>query len=143
MRTALLTSIVTALLAYPALAEVAITDAYARVASPKAKAGAAFMVIENTGTTPDRLLSAASPAAKRVELHTHINDNGVMKMREVEGGFEIPAGGVYTLKRGGDHVMFMGLTESWAQGDKVPVTFNFESAGAVTVEIEVDLERRP
>lgn len=141
MKTALIAAI--ALIALPASAEVKITDSYARVASPKAKAGAAFMVIENTGTTPDRLVSAESPAAKRVELHTHINDNGVMKMREVEAGFEIPAGGSYMLKRGSDHVMFMGLTESWAHGDSVPVTLIFEGAGEVSVEIPVDLDRKP
>lgn len=132
-----------ALIALPAMAEVKITDAYARVASPMAKAGAAYMLIENTGAAPDRLIAVESPAAKRVELHTHIDDNGVMRMREVEAGFEIPPGGSHALKRGGDHVMFMGLTERWAHGDTVPVTLVFEGAGAVSVEIPVDLEREP
>ncbi|MEM1077792.1 MAG: copper chaperone PCu(A)C [Pseudomonadota bacterium] len=133
------------LVALPAAAmdkAIMVMDPYARVSSPVAKSGAAFMQIMNHGVEDDRLVSATSPAAARVELHTHIDDgNGVMLMREVEGGFAIEAGETYMLKRGGDHVMFMGLTESWAQGDMVPVTLVFEKAGEVTLDIPVDLER--
>lgn len=129
----------------PALAmdkPIMVMDPYARVSSPVAKSGAAFMEIMNHSEVDDRLVSASSPASVKVELHTHIDDgNGVMLMREVEGGFAIPAGETYTLKRGGDHVMFMGLTESWSQGDMVPVTLVFEQAGEITLEIPVDLER--
>lgn len=121
-----------------------VMDPYARVSSPVAKSGAAFMQIMNNAAEDDRLVSATSPAAARVELHTHIDDgNGVMLMREVEGGMAIPAGETHTLARGGDHVMFMGLTESWAQGDSVPVTLVFENAGEIMLEIPVDLERKP
>ncbi|MCV6584590.1 MAG: copper chaperone PCu(A)C [Marinibacterium sp.] len=120
-----------------------ITDAYARASGPHAKAGAAFMVIENHGSSDDQLIGASSDVAKRVELHTHIDKgDGVMQMREVEGGFAIPAGGAHALKRGGDHVMFMGLTRPLNQGDVVEVILTFEQAGDVTVEIPVDLERK-
>ncbi len=133
-----------ALLAAPALAEITIEDAYARSASPVAKAGAAFMTLVNSGETDDRLVAASSEAAKRVELHTHKeNAEGVMMMMEVEEGFPIPAGGSHTLARGGDHVMFMGLTGPWAHGDMLSVTLTFEDAGEMTVEIPVDLERQP
>lgn len=132
------------LLATPALAEITIEDAYARSAGPTAKAGAAFMVIHNTGDADDRLVSASSEVSKRVELHTHVDQGeGVMKMMEVEEGFAIPAGGLHALQRGGDHVMFMGLNGPWAQGDTLSVTLTFEQAGDVTVEIPVDLERKP
>ena len=120
-----------------------ISDAYARAAGPNAKAGAAFMVIENHAGQDDRLVSAASDVSARVELHTHIEDaNGVMQMREVENGFEIPSGGSHTLERGGDHVMFMGLNQSLNHGDTVEVILTFEKAGDVVVEIPVDLERK-
>ncbi len=133
-----------ALLAAPALAEITIEDAYARSASPVAKAGAAFMTLVNTGETDDRLIAASSEVAKRVELHTHSeNAEGVMMMMEVEEGFPIPARGSHTLARGGDHVMFMGLTGPWAHGDSLTVTLTFEEAGEMTVEIPVDLERQP
>ncbi|WP_049645616.1 copper chaperone PCu(A)C [Candidatus Rhodobacter oscarellae] len=132
-----------ALIAHPALADVAIHDAYARVAHPKAKAGAVFLQLENSGDAADRLLAVESPAAMRVELHTHSMVDGAMLMREVEGGFEIPAGGAHALERGGDHIMFMGLTAPWKQGEMIPVTLRFESGQVIETEIEVDLERKP
>lgn len=119
-----------------------ITDPYARASSPNAKAGAAFMVIENHTDTDDVLVSVTSDVAARVELHTHIDDgNGNMKMREVEDGFAIEAGGSHALKRGGDHVMFMGLNRSLNDGDTVTVTFTFQNAGDMTVDIPIDLNR--
>lgn len=132
--------------ALPALAQdgMTVVDAYARTSGPTAQSGAAFMVIENHTGTDDRLIAAASDVAQRVELHTHIADaNGVMQMRRVEDGFAIPAGGSHALARGGDHVMFLGLTRSLAQGDTVTVTLTFEKAGDVVVEIPVDLTRMP
>ena len=131
-------------LSTPALAEIAVHDAYARSAMASAKTGAAFMVIENTGDSDDRLVSAASDAAMKVELHTHVaDDNGVMKMMEVEDGITIPANGQHALARGGDHVMFMGLTGPFVQDETVTVTLTFEKAGDMEVEIPVDLERQP
>lgn len=125
------------------LADVVVHDAYARSAGAMAKAGAAFMMLENTGNTTDRLIDAQSDAAAKVELHTHIDQgDGVMKMTRVPEGFEIPAGSKVALQRGGKHVMFMGLNSQWSQGDVLDVTLVFERAGAVTVQIPVDLERQ-
>ncbi|SDL80801.1 copper chaperone PCu(A)C [Aliiruegeria lutimaris] len=130
-------------LATPALAEIEIKDAYARAAMPNAKAGAAFMQIVNTGSQSDRLVGATSGIAMKTELHTHISDgNGIMKMVHVEEGFPIPAGGMHMLKRGGDHVMFMGLKGPMNDGESVTVTLSFEKAGDVTVEIPIDLQRK-
>ncbi|XAY81184.1 copper chaperone PCu(A)C [Sagittula stellata E-37] len=139
----LLAGAVALTLASPAFADIEVADAYARAASPTAKAGAAFMVIRNTGSEDDRLVSAASDIAARVELHTHKDmGDGVMKMMHVEEGFAVPANGDHALARGGDHVMFMGLTRPMAQGDTVTVTLTFEKAGEVVVDIPVDLERQ-
>jgi hypothetical protein len=108
-----------------------------------AKAGAAFMHIMNTGTSDDRLIDAKSSAAKKVELHTHIDmGDGVMKMTHVPEGFSLPAGEAHMLKRGGDHVMFMGLTAPFEQGKLLDVTLVFERAGEIEVQIPVDLERK-
>ncbi|MBE1284136.1 MAG: copper chaperone PCu(A)C [Rhodobacteraceae bacterium] len=120
-----------------------IMDPYARSSRPGAPTGAAFMGIMNMSGEDDVLINASSDIAKRVELHTHIDDgNGVMQMRHDEDGFPIPAGGTHMLKRGGDHVMFMGLNESLEQGGTVTVTLTFEKAGDVVIEIPVDLERQ-
>jgi copper(I)-binding protein len=130
-------------LAAPAFAEIEIADAYARSASPMAKSGAAFIVIRNTDDTADRLIGAASDAAAKTELHTHISgDNGVMRMVHVEEGFELPAGGMIEMKRGAEHVMLMGLTDPMEEGETVTITLTFEKAGDMVVEVPVDLERQ-
>jgi copper(I)-binding protein len=141
-RTALLAG-ACALLPAIASAQVAVEDPYARAASPAARSGAAFMLIANEGATDDRLVSAASDVAERVELHTHVMDGDVMRMIHVEEGFAVPAGETIALERGGMHVMFLGLTRPLAQGDTVEVTLSFERAGDVTVAIPVDNERMP
>ena len=108
--------------------DITVQDAYARASRPGAPTGAMFMTIRNSGEAADRLLAAESPVAQLVELHTHIDDNGVMRMRPVEGGLEIPAGGEHMLMRGGDHVMLMGLKQELAVGDTFSVTLNFEES---------------
>ncbi|WP_425091217.1 copper chaperone PCu(A)C [Tropicimonas sp. S265A] len=134
-----------ALLTLPAFAgDILVKDAYARSASAVAKTGAAFMEIENTGAVADRLVAVRSDAAARVELHTHLSGgDGIMRMVEVKDGFEIPANGAHMLKRGGDHVMFMGLTGPLTDGETVSVTLVFEHAGEVAVEIPIDSKRMP
>lgn len=128
--------------ALPAFADgIIIQDPYARAAGATAIAGAAFMVVENHGHSADRLVAARSDAAARVELHTHVQDGDVMRMTEVEDGFVIPAHGTHALARGGDHVMFMGLTGPFIQGETVTVTLIFEQAGEIVLEIPIDNER--
>lgn len=133
-----------ALLALPAFAEGApgIRDAYARI-SP-AGSGAVFLVIENHSAEDDRLVSATSDVADRVELHTHIADaNGVMQMVEVEEGFEVKAASTRALQRGGDHIMLLGLTRPLKDGDSFDLTLTFARGGAVTVRVPVDNARKP
>lgn len=127
--------------AAPAFAEIEVHDPYAR--SSNAMAGAAFMVIHNHGEVDDHLISVTSDAAQRVELHTHIQDaDGVMRMTHVEEGFDLPAGGEIIMKRGAEHVMFMGLNAPFVQDETLTVTLVFEKAGEVVVEIPVDLDRQ-
>lgn len=120
-----------------------INDAYARFL-PGAKSGAAFFEIENHHVEDDRLIAAASNVAEKVEPHTHIQSaEGMMQMLPVEGGIVIPAQASAWLQRGGDHLMFMGLTEKLKDGDTISVTLTFERAGEVTIDIPVDNAREP
>lgn len=132
--------------ALPAFAQQSLTiaEAYALSSGAFAKTGAAFMAISNPGPEDDRLIAARSDVAERVELHTHLIDaNGVARMVEVEDGFAIPAGSTHALQRGGDHIMFLGLTAPFEQGQTIAVTLVFERAGEIAVEIPVDLSPRP
>ena len=119
----------------PALAQVQVDKPWARATAPGAKVGGGYMVIRNGGAA-DKLLSASSPAAAKVELHVHLNDNGVMRMREVPA-FEVPAKGVFELKPGGAHLMFMDIKRPFKEGEKLPVKLKFEKAGEVNAEFQV------
>ena len=129
----------------PAFAQdITVVDAYARSASPAAKTGAAFLVIENHSGQDDRLLDVASPAAKKVQLHNNVdNGQGVMSMKHMQEGIALPEGGTITMQRGGEHVMFMGLTGPFEQGEMIPLTLTFEKAGEIEIDVPVDLERKP
>lgn len=133
------------LFALPAAAEgIEVHDAYARTSSMMATSGAAFMMIHNTTGEADRLIGVKSDVAEKTELHTHKEDaNGVMKMIHVEEGFDLPADGMIEMARGGKHVMFLGLTQELTQGDVIDVTLVFEKAGDVTVQVPVDMDRKP
>jgi len=100
------------------------------------KMGAAYMLIANSGGA-DKLISASTNVAKTVELHTVIEENGVMQMRPVEGGIEVPASGNVELKPGGYHVMLIGLTKDLKAGDTVDLTLQFEKAGTTTLTAQV------
>jgi copper(I)-binding protein len=97
--------------------------------------GAAFLTIDNAGP-PDRLVGAESPIAHSVELHTHLHDGGVMRMRAVDS-IAIPAHGQAVLKPGGDHVMLIGVDTPPKAGDRVPLTLVFAKAGRITLDLPV------
>lgn len=106
---------------------------------PSAGAGAvsgAFMTIKNSGSTADKLIKAESTIADAVELHTMVDDNGVLQMRPVES-IEVPANGEVQLKPGGFHVMLIGLKKDLTPGDPVMITLTFAQAGQVTVNADV------
>lgn len=106
-------------------------------AALEGRQGAGFMTIRNTGAVADRLVAATSPVAGRVELHTHLRDGDVMRMRPVQD-IPVPAGGSATLQPGGLHLMFMGLNRPLVAGETIPVTLRFAEAGEVTVQLRVE-----
>jgi copper(I)-binding protein len=122
--------------ALPVHAQMQIDKPWARAMAPGASVAGGYMVIRNAGAAADRLLSASSPAAGKVELHVHLNDNGVMKMREVPA-YDVPAKGSFELKPGGAHLMFMDIKRPFKEGEKVPVKLKFERAGEVSTEFQV------
>ncbi|GIL37874.1 copper chaperone PCu(A)C [Roseiterribacter gracilis] len=111
-------------------------NGWSRATAVGQSVGAGFVTLRNPGDTSDKLVSASSDAAAKVELHTHINDNGVMKMRAVPE-IEVPAKGSVTLAPSGFHLMLMGLKAPLTEGQHVPVTLVFEKAGAVTTHLMV------
>lgn len=114
-------------------------DAYIRSANPMT--GAAFMVLENHREVPCTLTAVTSDVAERIELHTHEEQDGIMRMRRLETGIEVPAGETASLDRGGDHVMLLGLTRPLADGDTVTLALDFGTCGTEEVEAVVDNQR--
>jgi len=125
-----------ALLATPAFAQIEIDNAWTRATPPGAKTAAGYMTIRNQSSLPDRLIGAASPLAARVEMHVHLHDGDVMRMRQVKG-YDIPANGSLELKSGGAHLMFVDVKRPFKEGEKIPVTLRFERAGEMKVEFRV------
>lgn len=114
---------------------VAVKEAWARATIPN-RPGAAYLTIHNGGEADDRLVAASSPAAGRVELHTHIMDGDVMKMRPVEA-IAAPAGAMAVLQPGGDHIMLFELAEPLKEGGHIKLTLTFEKAGDIEVMAQV------
>ena len=111
---------------------------WARATPPTAPTGGGYLSVKNTGTEPDRLVSASSPAAGAVQVHDMKMDGNVMRMRELDGPLEIKPGETVTLAPGGMHLMMMGLKEPLKQGERVPLTLVFEKAGKIDVELAVE-----
>ena len=124
------------LLSYAADITLRIGDPYVRLVPPNAPASAAFMVISNSGGAERKLLAAQSPVAKTVELHTHINDQGVMKMRQVPS-IAIKANGQTELKPGSYHIMLIDLKQALNEGDAVPLTLTFDDGSSQQISAPV------
>ncbi|KMN37486.1 MULTISPECIES: copper chaperone PCu(A)C [Chromobacterium] len=120
------------------LGDLKIGHPWSRAMPESSPTGGVYLLLSNRGKTADKLLSASTPRAAKAELHTHINDNGVMRMREVAGGVEVAAGQQVKFAPGSYHVMLMGLKQPLRAGDHFPLTLRFEKAGSVTVDVAVE-----
>jgi len=115
-----------------------IEEAWSRTTAPGQVVGGGFMTIVNESATADRLVSAISPVAAEVQIHNTSMEGGVMRMRQVTEGLEIPANGKVELKPRSMHLMFMQLKAPLETGTTFPVQLQFEKAGAVTAQFRVE-----
>lgn len=110
---------------------------WARATPGGASVGAAYLEIKSTDANGDKLVSASSPAAGRVELHTHEHADGVMRMRRLES-VEVPPQSTVLFAPSGYHVMLLDLKKPLVEGDLLPLTFVFEKAGPITVDATIE-----
>ncbi len=142
-RTATFLAIATVLFATSVRAEdvkagdLVISQAWTRATPGGAKTGGGFLTIENKGSAPDKLIGASADGAGKIEVHEMAMNDGVMKMRPVKGGLTIDPGKTVKLAPGGYHLMMMDLKAPLKQGDKLPLTLQFEKAGKVAVTLDV------
>lgn len=115
---------------------------WARATVPAAKVGGGYLTIVNKGAAADKLLSVSSDLTPKAEIHEMSMKDGVMSMKAVEGGIEVPAGGTLALEPGGAgpgyHVMFMGLDRQLKEGETFKGVLTFEKAGSVPIEFKVE-----
>jgi periplasmic copper chaperone A len=132
------------LFAVPASAEdvkagdLVITQAWSRATPGGAKIAGGYLTIENKGAAPDRLIGGSAEIAGRFEVHEMAMNNGVMTMRPLDKGLAIEPGKTVKLAPGGYHLMLMDLKNPLKQGEKVPLTLEFEKAGKVTLSLDVE-----
>jgi periplasmic copper chaperone A len=122
--------------------EITIEAPWGRPSPTMPTAGAFYMLIKNSGSAADKLLSGNSPACGSVEMHEMVKkDDGTMGMNLVEKPIEIPANGQVELKVGGLHAMcIMKKDDQFTTGAKIDVTLKFEKAGEKTVTAEIKAE---
>lgn len=121
------------------LGDIEIDHPWSRASPAGAKVAAGYLVISNKGSTPDRLISATSDIAAKAEVHEmSVDANGVMTMRPLTDGLEIPAGGKVALEPGSYHMMFMGLKRGPQKGETFAGTLTFQNAGTIAIEYSVD-----
>ena len=118
-----------------ATAAVTATDAWCRPSPNGAKAGGCYVTL--TAATDDRLMGGSTPRAGSLQVHEMKTENGMMKMAELTAGLPLPAGQAVALAPGGNHLMLIGLTAPLVAGETVPLTFQFASAPAITVQAQV------
>ncbi len=130
-------------LAAPALAEevkagdLVITQAWSRATPGGAKVAGGYLTIQNKGSAADRLIGGSADVADKVQVHEMATTNGVMTMRPLDKGLSIEPGKTVKLAPGGYHLMLLDLKSPLKQGDKVPVTLEFERAGKVKLSLDV------
>jgi len=118
------------------IADLLIEQPWSRELPPNAPAGAAYFNLHNQGSEADRLIGASTPRAEHSELHTHVHQDGLMKMTQIPA-VELPAGEQVVFQPGGNHVMLFGLGQPLTAGEQFPLTLEFEKAGKVEVQVEV------
>ena len=118
--------------------DLVITQAWTRATPGGARIGGGYLTIENKGTTPDRLIGGSADVAGKVAVHEMAMNNGVMTMRPLDKGLKIDPGQTVKLAPGGYHLMMFDLKSPLKQGDKIPVTLEFEKAGKVQLSLDVE-----
>lgn len=113
--------------------KIEVSDPYVRMVPPTAPASAAFMELKNTGDKDHALVSAKAYINKTTELHTHIHDNGVMRMRQVTQ-IDLPAGQSTALKPGGFHIMLIGLNSPIKKDQVIKIDLTFDDGSTKTIE---------
>lgn len=125
--------------------EINIDHPWARPTITTRQPAAVFFTLDNKGGAADRLVDVMVDAsiAGGAEIHTTLDDDGIMRMRRLADGLEVPAGETVAVQPGGNHVMLFNLVNPLEEGFRFPVTLVFQNAGNVQVEVSVETQAEP
>jgi len=115
---------------------ITVENPFAREVPPGAPASASFMKLSNNSGEDINIVEANSTISKVVELHTHTNDDGVMRMRKIPQ-ITVPANGMTMLKPGGLHIMLIGPHQPLKMGQTVKVNLKFADGSSKEVSMPV------
>ena len=115
---------------------VSVVRAWSRATPPGATTGVIYLTVVNSGADDDQLLGGSTPVAETLQFHSSMDDNGVMKMRELTE-IDVAAGASVALKPSSTHLMLLHMTHPLTAGQTFPLTLTFKAAGAINVEVVV------
>ena len=123
------------------MAQPHVQDAWVRLPAVSGRPAGGYFLIHGTAKA-DALVGVTSPRAERIEMHSMVNEGGIMKMR-AEKSFAVPAKGALTFAPGGSHLMIFGLSPEVKPGATIPLTFSFQSGAKVTLNAETRAANAP
>ncbi|MGL5047243.1 MAG: copper chaperone PCu(A)C [Shewanella sp.] len=121
---------------FSTLANVVLTQGHVRAMPETVPNTAAYFTLENQTDKAVRLIGVDTSVAKEAQLHTIIEDQGMVKMRHVEG-FDIPSHGVLTLTPSGEHVMLLGLKAPLVLDQQVELQLEFDDGKKMAITLPV------
>lgn len=116
--------------------DITISSHVVRASIPGSPNSAAYMVVANSGATPDALLAARCACAASADIHKTEDMHGMSTMVSAAPVI-VPAHGQVVFQPGGYHVMLTGLKEPLRDGGQQAITLVFKRAGAISVSFRI------
>jgi len=120
---------------FAAQANVTLVDGFVRAMPPSVPNSAAYMTLQNSGSAL-QLIGVQASFVKEAQLHTVIEENGMVKMRQVES-FTLARDGILTLSESDKHIMLLGLTRPLVAGESVTLVLEFDDGSKLPVSLMV------
>ena len=115
--------------------QVSVEHVWSRATPKGAVTGVVYLTIINRGGE-DRMVGASSAVAAGIQVHSASDENGVMKMNQLQA-LDVPAEASVVLKPGSTHMMLTGIKHQFKEGESFPLTLTFEKAGPIEVSVRV------
>ena len=116
-----------------------IEDPWVRAPVPGQTVSAGYLVLVNDRDSDLTLETVTSPDVERIEVHTHLHDGDMMRMRRLDR-LTVPAQSRVIFAPGGHHLMVFGAA---AEVDALTLVFGFADGTKLAGTFEVRGLARP